>query len=191
MIPFNEAMCYGDTYDDLFSPRFTQIRAKVHHVTMEQYNEMTLKPLDPLFCKNFTDISLWFDSDMFCQINILTILAWLDKTDYKGDVELHIVGDYFEPIDRFTLKAEGYFSIYKQVLIQKNFPEFIFPEPLRRGIELYLNYLNHNSDLIRYINKHRDISEEELVSKLIVDFQHYGLGDTQYLEIVRSYRENR
>ena len=50
-------------------------------------------------------------------------------------------------------------------------------------------YLNEDSDLIRYIKKWQDVSEEELVTKLIVEFQHYGLGDTQYLEIIKSYRE--
>ncbi|MCM3763779.1 AraC family transcriptional regulator [Neobacillus niacini] len=189
MIPFNEAMCYGDTCHDLFSDEFTQIRAKVHHVTPEQYTEITLKPLTPLFRKNFTHISMWFDADMFCQINILTILAWLDLTDYKGDIELHIVGDQFERKDSFTLKAEGYYLIYKQVLIQKKLPRSIFPDTLKRGIELYLNYLNKDSDLILYIKKCQDVSEEELVTKLIVEFQHYGLGDTQYLEIIRSCRE--
>ncbi|WP_066316205.1 hypothetical protein [Bacillus sp. FJAT-29814] len=189
MIPFNEAMCYGDTCHDIFSDEFTQIRAKVHHVTPEQYSEITLKPLKPLFCKNFTQISLWFDADMFCQINILTILAWLDLTDYRGDIALHIVGDQFELKDSFTLKAEGYYPIYEQVLIQKKLPKSIFPDPLKRGIELYLNYLNKDSDLIHYIKKCQDVSEEELVTKLIVEFQHYGLGDTQYLEIIKSYRE--
>ena len=29
---------------------------------------------------------------------------------------------------------------------------------------------------------------KSLVTKLMVEFQHYGLGDTQYLEIIKSYR---
>ena len=107
MIPFNEAMCYGDTCSEIFSASFTQLRAKVHHVSSQQYIETTLKPLKPLFHENFNQILLWFDEDMFCQINILTILAWLDQTDYKGGIELHIVGDKFEPKDCFILKAEG------------------------------------------------------------------------------------
>ncbi|KAA9022275.1 AraC family transcriptional regulator [Niallia endozanthoxylica] len=188
MIPFNEAMCYGDTCNDVFSHEFTRMRAKVHHVTPEQYTEITLKPLKPLLYRDFTHLSLWFDLDMFCQINILTILAWLDQTDYKGEIELYIVGDRFEVKDHFTLKAGGYYTIYKQVLIQKKFPTSIFPDFLKIGIELYLNYLNKDSDLIRYIKKYQDVSEEELVTKLIAEFQHYGLGDIQYLEMIKLYR---
>lgn len=186
MIPFNEAMCYGYTCNDIFSREFTEIRAKVHHVTPEQYTDITLKPLEPLFSENFTHITLWFDADMFCQINILTFLAWLDQTDYKGTIELHIVGDKFEVKDSFTLKVDGYYTMYKQVLIQKKIPKDIFPVPLKNGIELYFNYLD---DLIRYIKKYQDVSEEELVTKLMGEFQHYGLGDTQYLEIIKSCRD--
>jgi hypothetical protein len=188
MIPFNEAMCYGDTCTDIFSHEFTQIRAKVHQVSPEQYTEHTLRPLKPLLCKNFSRLFLWFDADMFCQINILTILAWLDQIDYKGAIKLQIVGDQFELKESFTLEAAGYYSIYKHVLIEKNIPEYIFPEPLKKGINLYLNYLNKDSDLICYIKKHQDVSDEELVNKLIAEFQYYGLGDTQYLEIIKSYR---
>ena len=114
--------------------------------------------------------------------------GWI-KRDYKGDIELHIVGDKFESKDSFTLSAQGYDSIYKQVLIQKTLPKDVLPAPLKNGIKLYLEYLNKDSDLIRYIKKWQDVSEEELVTKLIVEFQHYGLGDTQYLEIIKSYRE--
>jgi hypothetical protein len=189
MVPFNEAMCYGDTCNDIFSPAFIQLRAKVHHVTPEQYSDITLKPLKPLLYENFTHITLWFDADMFCQINIITILAWLDQKNYKGAIELHIVGDKFERKESFNLKADGFSTIYKQVLIQKELPDFNFPGPIENGIQLYLNYLNQDSELIQYIKECQDVSEEKLVTKLIVNFPQYGLGDTQYLEIIKSYRD--
>ncbi|WP_394234893.1 AraC family transcriptional regulator [Niallia oryzisoli] len=189
MIPFNEAMCYGETCSNIFSHNFIQIRANVHHVTTEQYSEITLKPLQRLFRKNFSHLTLWFDEDMFCQINILTILAWLDQNDYKGAIDLHIIGEKFERKESFSLKVEGYAEMYNQVLVNKTLPKHIFPNPLKRGIELYLNYLDKDSDLMRFITKYQDVSEEELVTKLIVEFQHYGLGDVQYLEMIRSSRE--
>ncbi len=191
MIPFNEAMCYGNTCDDLFSDEFTEIRAKVHHVTPAQYAEYTLNPLQPLFYEDFNQIVLWFDEDMFCQMNLLTLLAWLDRTDYKGAIELQIVGDHFQPIDSFALKAEGYYALYKQVLIDKKKPHDSQPSPLKKGIELYLNYLSKDSDLLLYIQKHQDVPVEELVPILIENFKEYGLGDTQYLEIIKAYRKER
>ncbi|MDR4949970.1 AraC family transcriptional regulator [Neobacillus cucumis] len=189
MLPFNEAMCYGSTCKDLFSHEFVEIRAKVHHVTAEQYTEHTLKPLEPLVNKEFDQIALWFDEDMFCQINLLTILAWLDSVDYKEAVDIHIVGDRFEPVSCFTVVAEGYLAIYNQVLIEKTMPEAeIQPDILKKGIELYLNYLQDNSELIRYINEHREVPAEELVVALITKFRVYGLGDTQYFEIIKATR---
>ncbi|KGM46142.1 hypothetical protein P9D43_11165 [Neobacillus niacini] len=189
MVPFNEAMCYGKTHKDLFSNEFTEIRAKVHHVTPVQYSETVLKPLAPLFSEKFTHIALWFDADMFCQINILALLAWLDQAEHTGDMDLNIVGDHFEPMSHFSLKAKGYYAIYKQVLIDKKMPGNIYPEPLKKGVELYLNYLHKDSDLMMYIHKYKDVPEEELMLALFKKFKHYGLGDTQYLEIIKSLRQ--
>lgn len=189
MVPFNEAMCYGNTSYDLFSNEFTKIRAKVHHVTPVQYTEITLKPLRPFFSGNFTQIALWFDADMFCQINLLTILAWLDQTGHLDEIELYLVDDQFKPINHFTLKAKGFWAIYKQVLIDKAMPENIYPEPLKKGVELYLNYLNKDSHLTQYIQKHSDVPEKDLMLALLKNFKDYGLGDTQYFEIIRTVRK--
>ena len=192
MVSFNEAMCYGGTCEDLFSQEFIQIRAKVHRVTADQYKEHTLKPLRPFFDKEFTDIALWFDADMFCQINLLTILAWLDRADYKDAIDVHIVGDRFEPVSLYRVKAKGYEAVYKQVLIQKTIPEYIELAPLKKGIELYVNYLHEDSGLMVYIQEHQDIPETELVLALIKKFAaSYGLGDTQYLEIIKNHRETK
>ncbi|WP_052427329.1 hypothetical protein [Neobacillus niacini] len=189
MIPFNEAMCFGDTSIELFTQDFVEIRAKVHQVTPEQYIEITLKPLQPLFRKNFTRIALWFDADMFCQINILTILAWLDRTGHNNTIDLHLVGDKFKPVESFTLEVNGYDQFYKQVLIHKTMPKSISPAPLMKGVELYLTYLNSNSNLMLYIQEHKYVPEKELVSSLIEKFTEYGLGDVQYLELIRAQRK--
>ncbi|MDV6379274.1 hypothetical protein ORD22_13725 [Sporosarcina sp. GW1-11] len=191
MIPFNEAMCYGNTCEDLFSDEFIEIRAKVHNVTPAQYTEVTLCPLQPLFCSEvFNRIALWFDEDMFCQINLLTILAWLDQANYKGTIDLQIVGDNFQPVDYYVLKAKGYYSLYKQVVIHKIVPQNVHPRPLGKGIELYLTYLNKDSDLMLYIQRHKDFTTKELVAVLIEKFQDLGLADTQYLEIIKSQQKN-
>jgi hypothetical protein len=189
IIPFNEAMCFGNTSTDLFSIEFVKIRSKVHHVTPSQYDDITLTPLQPLFRKNFSSLALWFDADMFCQINLLTILAWLDKNEYEGTIDFHLVGEHFEPVEHFKLEAKGYFELYYQVMIHKTRPDFIYPPPLKKGIELYLDYLKNDSNLMTYIEMNQNLSEKELVLALIEKFKDYGLGDTQYLEIIKDYRK--
>jgi hypothetical protein len=191
MIPFNEAMCFGNTSMDLFSEEFIEIRSKVHHVTPSQYTEITLLPLQPLFSINYTNIALWFDADMFCQINVLTILAWLDKNEYKGPIDFHLVGENFKPVEHFKLEAKGYYELYKQVLILKIMPNSIEPAPLKKGIQLYLQYLKQDSNLMMYIDIHEDVPEKELMFSLIEKFQEYGLGDTQYLEIIKAHRKTK
>lgn len=191
MIPFNEAMCYGNTCEELFSDKFTEIRAKVHHVTPEKYAEITLNPLQPLFFEDFNRIVLWFDEDMFCQMNLLTILAWLDRTDYKRAIDLHLVGDNFQSNGYLTLKPDGYYELYKQVFIEKTSPQDVHPWPLKKGIEQYLNYLNPESDLMLYIQRHQDVPVQGLVNELVKNFKHYGLGDTQYFEMIESSRRKK
>ena len=189
MIPFNEAMCYGNTVNDIFSNEFVEVRAKVHHVSPEQYAEFMLKTMQTLLSKNSTRINLWFDADMFCQINLLTILAWLDQAEHKSSITLHIVGDKFEPLENYILDVSGYYDIYKQVLIQKMMPTYISPVPLKKGVELYLNYLKQDSDLMLYIEEHKKVSDKELMLLLLKNFRDHGLGDRQYLEIIQNYRK--
>lgn len=186
MVPFNEAMCYGETSKEIFSNEFITTRAKVHHVTLAQYKEITMKPIQPLLNQTFEHIILWFDDDMFCQINILTILAWLDQIAYPYPIELYLVDAQFKATETFTLHAQEYHDIYKQVLLEKLMPKQIQPIPLKKGIELYLSYLDQESDLMMFIQNHKNTPEKELLSMLLEKFNHYGLGDTQYLELIHS-----
>lgn len=189
MIPFNEAMCYGDVSDGIFSDEFAKKRAEVHHVTLQQYTEITLNPLEPLLNKQFTSLELWFDSDMFCEINILTILAWLDQNNYEEAITLHIVDDNFTPTERYTLSAKGFAQLYNQVVINKSMPVEINLPLLKRGVELYLSYLDCEGELQQFIRNQSNKSEKELVKVLLETFREYGLGDTQYIELIRKVRK--
>jgi hypothetical protein len=187
-IPFNEAMCYGNTSKDIFSNEFAEIRSKVHHVTTEEYAEVTLQPLQPLFDNEFERIELWFDADMFCQINYLTLLAYLDRKNHQNTIKLHIVDDKYDQIENYTLQTQGYDELYKQVLLHKTNPESINPPPLKKGIERYLNYLKEDSEILQYIKQQQNLSEHELVAELLSHFKEYGLGDLQYLDMIKKSR---
>ena len=188
MIPFNEAMCYGETCEAIFSDEFIEMRSRVHHVTPDQYADITLNPLQPLFQGTVDHVSLWFDEDMFCQMNVLTILAWLDQRKYKGSIDLHLVDEQYKPVNEYSLQAKGYAALYELVMIHHKMPEAVELKPLHKGIELYLNYLKKDSELMLYIQDHRDVPAEKLVSLMIENFREYGLGDTQYFEMIEEYR---
>jgi hypothetical protein len=191
MIPFNEAMCWGETCADIFLDEFIEMRSKVHHVTRHQYTDITLKPLQPLFKENVDHIALWFDEDMFCQMNVLTILAWLDKSEYKGAIDLHLVDHQYKPVSDYSLEAKGYATLYEQVMIHKVKPEEIKLKPLRKGVELYLNYRQKDSELMVYIQKHPHVPSEKLVSLMLENFREYGLGDTQYFDMIEESRKRK
>ena len=146
-IPFNEAMCVGEA-GDIFSSQFNKCRCEAHHITMEKYNQITLKPLQKLFENQFSHIVLWFDDDMFCQINLLTILAYLNQNNYSRKITFNLVNREFIVVDCFELDVQGYNEIYKQVMINKCMPENINLPVMENGIKLYLEYLKEENEII-------------------------------------------
>ncbi|MBZ9687451.1 hypothetical protein G9F72_014060 [Clostridium estertheticum] len=187
-VPFNEAMCVGEAQPDIFSNQFNACRCEAHHVTIEQYNQLTLKPLQTLFKNQFTRIFLWFDDDMFCQINLLTILAYLDQLNYKNKITFNLVNREFKIIDCFEFGVQGYDEIYKQVIINRCMPENINLSIMKNGIRLYLEYLKEENEITTYIKQHEDLQFNSLLTDLLITFPEYGLGDTQYIQLIKMNR---
>lgn len=187
-VPFNEAMCVGEATDDIFSNLFNTYRCEAHHVTIEQYNQLTLKPLQKLFENQFACIFLWFDDDMFCQINLLTILAYLDQKNYKGKITFNLVNREFNVFDCFEFGVQGYHEIYRQVIINRCIPENVNLAVMENGIRLYFEYLKEENEITTYITQHEDFQFDSLLIDLIKTFPQYGLGDTQYIQLIKRCR---
>lgn len=185
-VPFNEAMCSGEASADIFSEEFNKLRCQAHGISKEKYIKITLEPLQYLFEGRGSEIVLWFDEDMFCQINLLTLLAYLDQIDYRKKVKLNLVDQEYNLTGSFLLDAVGYKETYKQVMLYKNFPENINLPVLRKGVKLYLEYLKENNEIIEYIRQNENVDTDILIKKLIKKFPEYGLGDTQYLELINN-----
>jgi len=189
-VPFNEAMCVGEVVEDIFSREFNKYRCNAHHITMEQYNEVTLKPLEVLFKEQFLDIVLWFDDDMFCQINLLTLLAYLDQINYNRKITFNLMNREFQVVNCFEFGIEGYYKIYKQVMIDRVIPKNVDLSIMDKGIKLYFNYLKEENEITIYIRQHEDLHRDILVRELLKTFLQYGLGDTQYIKLIERCREN-
>jgi hypothetical protein len=187
-VPFNEAMCVGEATADIFSYQFITRRCDAHHVTIEQYNQLTINPLQILFKNQFSHILLWFDDDMFCQINLLTILAYLDQHNYKSKITFNLVNREFKVVDCFEFGVQGYDEIYRQVMINRCIPENINLSVMKNGIRLYFKYLKKENEIITYIKQHEDLQLNNLLTDLIKTFPQYGLGDTQYIQLIKTYR---
>lgn len=188
-IPLNEAMCVGEVTEDIFSQEFVKCRCDAHHVTMEKYNEVTLLPLKALFENRFSKITLWFDDDMFCQINLLTILAYLNQINYNGNTTFNLVNYEFKMVDNIELDAQGYDELYKEVMIRRNMPQNIKLPLMEKGIKLYLEYLKEENEITSYIRQRSDLKMDILLQELLKEFRQYGLGDTQYIQLISKCRK--
>lgn len=186
-IPFNEAMCIGDVSEQIFSDDFLNKRCAIHQVSRDQYQEITLNNLTPLLNLNFDKIVLWFDDDMFCQMNLLTLLAYLDKVSFKGDITFNLVEKHFELLNTYPIQVEGYYEIYREVMINKKQVTTIPLTTLKEGITLYLELTQKNRNYSLYKNHEQD-DINTLVTKLINRFSNYGLGDTQYMAMINEIR---
>lgn len=201
-IPFNEAMCAGEVTALPFTDSFIASRPGVHQVTASDYETITLAALAPLLQPHlndhFNEIHLYFDNDMFCQINLLTLLAYLDTRHFKGIVQFHLIHKDFAnkdfinssslDIQIYPLTCTGYAKLYEQVLIQKQMPTTLLIPILQKGISLYLSTFDENWEVLNFIKSHQDLSEQSLVKLLLQTFKDYGLGDTQYIEVIKKAR---
>lgn len=187
-VPFNEAMCEGVAHIDIFSDAFITDRCKSLGVTYLEYKKITLEPLEPLLDNKFKEVILWFDEDMFCQINMLTILAYLDQNNFSGEVTINLVDPGYKVMDTFKTKTKGFKEVYIDVLINKSKPSNRVFEYLERGIDLYLEYSLEENEITDFIEDNLSEPKDSLLKTLMKRFPDYGLGDTQYLRMIKRLK---
>lgn len=84
IITWREMLCEGKTTTDVGSEGFWKTRydflKSSYKVTKKTFIDYTLKEYRSL-CKQKTqdEIVLWFEHDLFCQINMLAVISWLKR----------------------------------------------------------------------------------------------------------------
>jgi len=187
-VPFNEAMCVHAATGDIFSPSFNQVRAEGHHSSITGYEKVVIEPLEPLFNHSYRCIVLWFGEDMFCQINLLTILSYLEQSGYDGIVYFNAVQEQTYDVQQTEITLGGYTSLYREVVLEKKMPDSPLMPVMYQGVSLYLDLHQADNELTRYIASHPKESKEEVMQTMLKLFQRYGLGDRQYLELIEKVR---
>lgn len=179
-VPFNEAMCWGETTERIFSQKFIEKRIRSLKSTVEEYKKIVIEPLTPLFEEKFDIIVLWFGDDMFCQMNLITILAFLEQIHFKGDVLFCMAKEQTDTMlpDAFEINIKNYSEIYKTILCYRKRCDIKLLPVTYQAMNLYLNYREENSDIKLYIKK--NFSKDNLIKELLSLFPQYGLGDLQY-----------
>ncbi len=187
-VVFNEAMCVGEVDELIFSSEFIQKRCETHQVTESEYIKATITPLITALEKNHAGVVLWFDDDMFCQINVLTMLAYLEQIHYEQPVILVVFNHELTVFDVQQLTLSGYQQIYKTVLLNQETNTFDVPAVLSSGISRYLALLQEDNEIKTYIKNHTHLNDESLVRALLNEFSQYGLGDVQYIKMINQVR---
>jgi hypothetical protein len=187
-VPFNEAMSVNATTASIFDQAFIETRAFGHHESVENYSNKVITPLNQLFQKNYNEIVLWFGEDMFCQMNLLTILAYLEQSQYKGKVVYNSFKEDEFKISQTELTLGSYYSVYEEVLINHREPSTELIPVMDQAIELFLEMQTEDNAVRTYILNHKHLSTSELLKQLFEAIPEVGYGDTQYLELIEKIK---
>src|SRR5690625_7655436 len=90
---------------------------------------------------------------MFCQMNMLTMLAYLEERYNLDQIQIQIVDEKTYQTETIKLKKMNFHDIYDMVLMQGRAPTQQTMPVLDQGIQLYLHYIQKNNDIIDYILK--------------------------------------
>lgn len=189
-IPFREAMMDGDSVIDIFSDEFINLRSAVHNVSTEKYRANMLL-CDVLQSDNYTELRLWFGKDTFCQINLLTLLAYLEQIEYNGRVMLNYIDDEtFEVIESdIHIELGLYKEIHKEVVILKQMPGrvgILSPQ----AFEMYFDYHSENGALSKIVRENLDREEMDVILLLLEHSKEYGLSDIQARKLIERNKKH-
>ena len=187
-VPFCEAIMDGEVLSDIYSEEFIAVRAKSLNVTENEY-KAKMYAYDALNNNDYNEICLWFGKDTFCQMNLLTLLAYLEQIQYQGELKLNYIDDEtFEILESDINVVLGVYSkIYQDVLISKNLPSDV-GVLCYRAIELYFDYRSDTGILAGIVkaNYHKD--KMELIGLLLQKSKDYGLSDLQAERLINRIK---
>ncbi len=187
-VPFNEAICVNDVTYPIFNHTFNELRATGHGVSVQSYEEKVVSPLQLLLTSSYESIVLWFGEDVFCQMNVLTLLAYLEQLHFTGNVYLHTFQEDSFLVSEEKLILGNYTSVFQQVLVEKMTPTTPLLPVMQMAIKRQLALQNEQNEVTAYIENRPNVQEKPLVNELLKKFPHIGYGDTQYFQLIRKIR---
>lgn len=187
-IPFNEAMIEGNPILPIFSDTFIDERCHTHQVSNESYLENMKGFLN--FSKDiqsYDSIVLWFGKDMFCQLNLLTVLAYFHQENYHKPIYLNLIDEEnYEIIEQIFIPIDNYLDIYRKFFIEHQFVHCQLTD-LNQAMVDFFNYTN---ELIAFIKENNHLNYNELETRLMEKTKKYGLGNTQIHKLIQKYKIN-
>lgn len=185
---FNEAMCEGETSTDILSDAFIVQRVKAYGIKRCAYTPF-YETLNTLL-EDVGQVDLYFDEDMFCVINTITLLAYLEVIQYKQKIDFHLIAADGSTVilKSFPIELGQFKKVYQKVLVEKKMMHTGINH-LDTGILLYLEYKSPNNQMVQYIKKHEDISREVLCTQMMKQFSMYGIGNVFTLQLIDQCRK--
>ena len=187
-IPFREAMMDGKSIIDIFSNEFIDARSSEFNVSAKEYRSNMLV-YDALQNNNYDELCLWFGGDTFCQMNLLTLLAYLEQIDYRGKITLNYIDDETFEVTTANIQVELgiYKNLYEQILINKNKIDslgILVPET----IDLFFDYHSESGALAEMVRNNLDMEHTDLICRLLYNSKEYGLSDIQAKRLIEKYK---
>lgn len=187
-VPFREAMMDGNTVIDIYSEEFIALRSSALEVSAEEYKSNMLV-YNALSENDYDRLDLWFGKDTFCQLNLLTLLAYLEQTRYSGKVLLNYIDDETCAVLESDIEVELglYKKLYEDILILKRLPrdvKILVPD----AIALYFDYHSDNGALAKTVRANSNLPHLQLVFLLLATSKAYGLSDIQAEKLINKYK---
>lgn len=185
---FNEAMCEGDTPADIFAPEFSSQRSKAYDISESEYVHFD-RTLGAAL-KSADRAELYFDCDMFCAANTITLLAYMEKINFQGEINFNLTAQdgTADVIKSFPIKADGFYNVYQKVLVERRSANTGI-EHIDRGIALYLNYKKPDNEITRFIKENISLSKKELCIEVLSKFSDYGMGDVAVYKLIENAKK--
>ena len=191
-IPFNESMITGQSISKILTDEFIEVRANHHNVSTIEYKNKLYNLNNPDYIKSFNEINLWFGLDTFCQINMLTLLAYLDQINYSGLVYFIGIDDYTNEIikEKELVQINNFSLVYNSVIINKNTTKTLFSN-INKAIEEYLQLANGTDEISLFIKNNLNLKSEDLLIKSLNISKELGLSDIIIKSLIDKYKFNK
>ncbi len=174
IITWREMLCEGQTLPNVGSESFWKTRFEFLHrnykISKAWFVEKTLKEYRTLCNQKKQDrIVLWFEHDLFCQINMLAVLSWL-KT-HRKNAEISIIhGSKKDKTDKLyslgTLSNETLLELYKNRVILSR-------DDIEYADYIWQLYCSDNPMRLENIPPHRDFKFDPLSKALKIHLKRF------------------
>ncbi|HAX71987.1 MAG TPA: hypothetical protein DCY20_00530 [Firmicutes bacterium] len=209
VLSVNELFVEGPLQSEIFSRAFMNERKHYLHETYEiPLSLIDEKSSDLLAITSLgaQPITLWFDEDVFCQINLLVVLAYFSQRQIINQLTVKLIPQQFYHV--ISVDDEQIMSvhdiniaqadmIYQDVLVNKQYEKLLTYNEielfrqlpaLKEALRWYIKLQQMNNELVDYIEAQDTMNEEVLVKILLSDYSNLGLTDMQYRKLIRKVR---